>query len=93
MKLRDLTRYLHDQVADGFAKAPGILGGSTPIRIDAPPFQDIVKLMTNSYSRFAKISAYQSPSHGRPRVEEIIAYFPALIPKSLIETKVDIVEA
>ncbi|CAN5337428.1 hypothetical protein BH20ACI2_BH20ACI2_18960 [soil metagenome] len=30
---------------------------------------------------------------GRPKVEEIIAYFPALIPKSLIETKVDIVEA
>lgn len=30
---------------------------------------------------------------GRPKVEEIMAYFPALIPKSLIETKVDIVEA
>ncbi len=30
---------------------------------------------------------------GRPRVEEIMAYFPALIPKSLIETKVEIVEA
>jgi hypothetical protein len=30
---------------------------------------------------------------GRPKVEEIIAYFPALIPKSLIETKVEIVEA
>lgn len=29
---------------------------------------------------------------GRPKVEEIMAYFPALIPKSLIETKVDIVE-
>ncbi len=30
---------------------------------------------------------------GRPKVEEIMAYFPALIPKSLIETKVDIVDA
>lgn len=30
---------------------------------------------------------------GRPKVEEIMAYFPALVPKSLIETKVDIVEA
>ena len=30
---------------------------------------------------------------GRPKVEEIMAYFPALIPKSLIKTKVDIVEA
>ena len=30
---------------------------------------------------------------GRPKVEEIMAYFPALIPKNLIETKVDIVEA
>ncbi len=30
---------------------------------------------------------------GRPKVEEIMAYFPALIPKSLIETNVDIVEA
>jgi hypothetical protein len=30
---------------------------------------------------------------GRPKVEEIMAYFPALIPKTLIETKVDIVEA
>jgi hypothetical protein len=30
---------------------------------------------------------------GRPKVEEIMAYFPALIPKSLIETKVNIVEA
>ena len=30
---------------------------------------------------------------GRPKVEEIMAYFPALIPKSLIETKVAIVEA
>jgi hypothetical protein len=29
---------------------------------------------------------------GRPKVEEIMAYFPALIPKSLIETKVDIIE-
>ena len=29
---------------------------------------------------------------GRPKVEEIMAYFPALIPKSLIETKVEIVE-
>ncbi len=30
---------------------------------------------------------------GRPKVEEIMAYFPALIPKNLIETKVEIVEA
>ena len=30
---------------------------------------------------------------GRPKVEEIMAYFPALIPKSLIKTNVDIVEA
>jgi hypothetical protein len=30
---------------------------------------------------------------GRPKVEEIMAYFPALIPKSLIETKVEILEA
>jgi hypothetical protein len=30
---------------------------------------------------------------GRPKVEEIMAYFPALIPKSLIETKVDVIEA
>jgi len=30
---------------------------------------------------------------GRPTVEEIMAYFPALIPKSLIQTKVEIVEA
>lgn len=30
---------------------------------------------------------------GRPKVEEIMAYFPALIPKSLIETHVEIVEA
>jgi len=30
---------------------------------------------------------------GRPKVEEIMAYFPALIPKSLIDTKVEIVEA
>ena len=30
---------------------------------------------------------------GRPKVEEIMAYFPALIPKSLIETNVEIVEA
>jgi hypothetical protein len=30
---------------------------------------------------------------GRPKVEEIMAYFPALVPKTLIETKVDIVEA
>ena len=30
---------------------------------------------------------------GRPKVEEIMAYFPALIPKSLIETEVDIVDA
>src|SRR5215204_523530 len=30
---------------------------------------------------------------GRPKVEEIMAYFPALIPKALIKTKVDIVEA
>ena len=30
---------------------------------------------------------------GRPKVEEIMAYFPALIPKELIETKVGIIEA
>ena len=30
---------------------------------------------------------------GRPKIEEIMAYFPALIPKSLIETKVEILEA
>ncbi|NNF00895.1 MAG: DUF1446 domain-containing protein [Pyrinomonadaceae bacterium] len=30
---------------------------------------------------------------GRPKVEEIIAYFPALIPKNLIMTKVEILEA
>ncbi|HEX8287722.1 MAG TPA: acyclic terpene utilization AtuA family protein [Pyrinomonadaceae bacterium] len=30
---------------------------------------------------------------GRPKVEEIMAYFPALIPKNLIETNVEIVEA
>ena len=30
---------------------------------------------------------------GRPKVEEIMAYFPALIPKTLIETKVDVIEA
>jgi hypothetical protein len=30
---------------------------------------------------------------GRPKVEEIMAYFPALIPKHLIEAKVEIVEA
>ena len=30
---------------------------------------------------------------GRPKVEEIMAYFPALIPKTLIETKAKIVEA
>src|SRR5690606_7668988 len=30
---------------------------------------------------------------GRRKVEEIMAYFPALIPKHLIETKVEIVEA
>lgn len=30
---------------------------------------------------------------GRPKVEEIMAYFPALIPKSLIKTNVSIVEA
>lgn len=29
---------------------------------------------------------------GRPKVEEIMAYFPALIPKSLIETKVEVIE-
>ena len=29
---------------------------------------------------------------GRPKVEEIMAYFPALIPKTLIETKVEIIE-
>lgn len=30
---------------------------------------------------------------GRPKVEEIMAYFPALIPKTLIETKVEIIQA
>lgn len=30
---------------------------------------------------------------GRPKVEEIMAYFPALIPKHLVETKVEIIEA
>lgn len=30
---------------------------------------------------------------GRPKVEEIMAYFPALIPKDLIEPKVEIVQA
>ena len=30
---------------------------------------------------------------GRPKVEEIMAYFPALIPKSLINPKVEIIEA
>ena len=30
---------------------------------------------------------------GRPKVEEIMAYFPALIPKELIQTKVEIIEA
>ncbi|MFL6375787.1 MAG: acyclic terpene utilization AtuA family protein [Pyrinomonadaceae bacterium] len=30
---------------------------------------------------------------GRPKVEEIMAYFPALVPKDLVETKVEIVEA
>ncbi|MGI8554892.1 MAG: acyclic terpene utilization AtuA family protein [Pyrinomonadaceae bacterium] len=30
---------------------------------------------------------------GRPKVEEIMAYFPALIPKNLIEPKVEVVEA
>lgn len=30
---------------------------------------------------------------GRPKVEEIMAYFPALIPKNLIETEVRIIEA
>jgi hypothetical protein len=30
---------------------------------------------------------------GRPKVEEIMAYFPALIPKTLIETKVDVISA
>ena len=30
---------------------------------------------------------------GRPKVEEIMAYFPALIPKTEIETKVEILEA
>ncbi len=30
---------------------------------------------------------------GRPKVEEIIAYFPALIPKELIQTKVEVLEA
>jgi hypothetical protein len=30
---------------------------------------------------------------GRPKVEEIMAYFPALIPKSEIQTKVEVIEA
>jgi hypothetical protein len=30
---------------------------------------------------------------GRPKVEEIMAYFPALIPKNLIETTVEIIQA
>ena len=30
---------------------------------------------------------------GRPKVEEIMAYFPALIPKSLIQPKVEIIQA
>lgn len=30
---------------------------------------------------------------GRPKVEEIMAYFPALIPKHLIEPKVEVIEA
>jgi hypothetical protein len=30
---------------------------------------------------------------GRPKVEEIMAYFPALIPKNLIETKVEVITA
>src|SRR5262249_7845087 len=30
---------------------------------------------------------------GRPKVEEIMAYFPALIPKTLIEPKVEIITA
>ncbi len=30
---------------------------------------------------------------GRPKVEEIMAYFPALIPKDLIETKVTVIES
>ena len=30
---------------------------------------------------------------GRPKVEEIMAYFPALIPKNLIQTKVEILDA
>ena len=30
---------------------------------------------------------------GRPKVEEIMAYFPALIPKTLIETKVEVLDA
>src|SRR5204863_8950953 len=30
---------------------------------------------------------------GRPKVEEIMAYFPALIPRDLVETRVEIVEA
>jgi Acyclic terpene utilisation family protein AtuA len=30
---------------------------------------------------------------GRPKVEEIMAYFPALIPKNLIKTKVEVIES
>lgn len=41
----------------------------------------------------ATFGAVKGFAGGRPKVEEIMAYFPALIPKSLIETKVEIVEA
>src|SRR6185436_13918753 len=30
---------------------------------------------------------------GRPKVEEIVAYWPALIPKEVIQTKVEVFEA
>ncbi len=37
------------------AKEPAIHGGSMPSKIDARQFQDIVRLMTISYSRYARI--------------------------------------
>jgi hypothetical protein len=37
--------------------------------------------------------AFTGFAGGRPKVEEIMAYFPALIPKTLIETKIDVIEA
>lgn len=42
-----------------------------------------------------RIAGWKPPNFagGRPKVEEIMAYFPALIPKSLITPKVEIIEA